>query len=199
MYGDKLQKLIDDKIKVIFKDDELLTLSDVDKAFKIYQYLFSNVTYNFPLLERKIKRTGRIDLVQEVFNIFEKGTGIGSSLSQAYRLLLEKVNVESRAVICDGGYPVLHQLLIIKNKEDDTWLFSDATRGILCKEEGFDNFLYDSDRAESINQKMLGILPEEVYDAFLGRERIRKMNLSQLNDHCLFNLPENTINNIKIR
>lgn len=199
MYDEKLERLIDDKIKDIFSDNELLTLSDIDKALRIYQYLSSNVTYNFPLLERKIKKAGRVDPAQEVFNIFEKGTGICSSLSQAYRLLLERVNIKAQAVICDDGNLVLHQLLIIKNNDDNTWFFSDVTRGILYKEEGLDNFSYGLDRCGSINQKMLGILPGGVYDAFLKRKIIREMNLSQLNDHCLFDLPENIINNIRIR
>lgn len=194
-----IDKLVSSTISEIFEGKVLSTMGDNDKALEIYKYLTKTISYDFPLLEQRKKR-GRVNLFQEMVDVFEKHTGICSSLSQVYKLLLESVNIESKAIICNDGNPVLHQLLIVKDKESDKWIFSDITRGIIFKnEEGLANFSYGLDRCPSINQEILGVLPEMIYDGVLRRNIDRQENFAYLNNFSLFDLPNNVLNNEKVK
>lgn len=190
--------LVSSTISKIFEGKDLSIMKDNDKALEIYKYLTKTISYDFPLLDQRQKR-GRVNLFQEMVDVFEKHTGICSSLSQVYKLLLESVNIESKAVICNDGNPVLHQLLIVKDKETDKWYLSDVTRGIIIKNEGLSNFSYGLDRCPSINQEILGVLPEAIYDGVLKRTIDRQEDLDHLNDFSLFDLPNNVLNNAKVK
>lgn len=198
---DKLVKLVNNMIEDLFPNGTQ-ELNDREKALLIYKKLTNEPTYDFELLESR-KRRGPVNLLMEVFDVFINKKGVCSSLSQAYKLILEQVGIEAKAVICDDGNEVLHQLLMIKDNESDTWYFSDVTRGILYKNEGLSNFSYGYDRCNLINQKMLGYLPECLYDAVYNRETKKSGELEKLNSSNLCDLPTNIIledksNNIKV-
>jgi hypothetical protein len=197
----KLMELVNNTIKEVFLND-INKISETEKAFLIYKKIVEETAYDFELLESRKKR-GPVNLLMEVFDVFINKKGVCSSLSQAYKLLLEQVGIEAKAVICDDGNEVLHQLLIIKENENDVWYFSDVTRGILYKNEGLSNFLYGYERCNLINQKMLGCLPECLYDAVYNRETKKSGELEKLNSSNLCDLPTNIIledksNNIKV-
>jgi hypothetical protein len=193
-----IDELVSSTINKIFENCDLSTLSDDDKVQAIYKYLIKTTSYDFPLLEQR-QRRGHVNLLQEMLNVFQKHTGICSALSQVYKLLLEKDDIEAKAVIVNDGNPVLHQLLIIKNKANDNWYISDVTRGILYKEEEMDNFAYGLDRCEVINQRLLGFLPDSLYDAVFGRKIKRNEDLTKLNEFSLLDLPSNIMQNSKTK
>jgi hypothetical protein len=193
MTYDVIDNLVDNTINKIFEGKDLSQLNDYDKALLIYQYLINTISYDYLLLERRHKRSGPDNLLQEVLDVFEKHTGICSSMSQVYKLLLEKVNIQSVTVICNDGNPVSHQLLAIKNKDDNSWYFSDVTRGIIYKDEGLDNFCYGLDRCSYVNQKMLGTFPDSLYDAVFDRKIDRGEGRLQFNEFSLCYLPEKII------
>src|SRR5690554_586157 len=118
----KLMELVNNTIKEVFLND-INKISETEKAFLIYKKIVEETTYDFELLESR-KRRGPVNLLMEVFDVFINKKGVCSSLSQAYKLLLEQVGIEAKAVICDDGNEVLHQLLIIKENENDVWYFS---------------------------------------------------------------------------
>jgi hypothetical protein len=198
MNYEMIDELVSNTISKIFESKDLATLSDDDKAQAIYKYLTTTTSYDFPLLEQRKKR-GPVNLLREMMNVFVNHTGICSALSQAYKLLLEKVGIGAKAVIVNDGNPVLHQLLIIKNKVEDNWYISDVTRGILYKEEGMDNFAYGLDRCEAINQRLLGFLPDSLYDAVFGKKVKRNEDFTKLNEFSLLDLPNNIMQNSKVK
>ena len=199
MTFEKINQLVENEINIIFNNLDISQMSNYEKELIIYNHLIQTKEYDYDLLEKR-KRRGPVNLLQEVFDVFEKQIGICSSLSHVYKLLLEKLGIEAKTVICNDGNPVFHQLIIIKNNIDNKWYFSDVTRGIIYKVEKLDNFLYGYDRCKYINQEMMGILPDTLYDAVFKRNVDREdENMLKLNENNLFDLPENIYEREKVR
>ena len=53
----------------------------------------------------------------ELYDVIYTKVGICNSISQYYKLLLEKVGIKSHCVICDDGTEVKHQMTLIYDKD----------------------------------------------------------------------------------
>ncbi len=201
MRWNMIKILVDAMHQEIFKTKEQTSFNDEEKSFYIYKYLVENIKYDYKLLKdreqnaltKEIRNKKAVNNYDEIMNVFTNKKGICSSISQVYKLLLEKSNIESKAIICNDGNLVKHQLNLVKR--NNAWTFDDVTRGIIYKNEGLENFNYNYERCPIINQTILGVLPEDYYDAVLGREEKRMPE--PFNEFSLYNLPLGVINKEK--
>ena len=189
---------LDKTISQIFKRQRLRRLNDYEKRNMIFDYLTENISYDFDLLEKirdceinknKIRR----DPVMELYDVIYTKVGICNSISQYYKLLLEKVGIKSHCVICDDGTEVKHQMTLVYDKDRDTYSFDDVTSVIVKRGTKEDYFDYDREQANSMDQgnKILFnndgffILPEDYVNYLVGR----KQSLTETIEY----VPDNTV------
>ncbi|MDD3048956.1 MAG: hypothetical protein PHQ89_03135 [Bacilli bacterium] len=183
-----LDLLVDKKIKEIFKDVDYNDLSIYDRRLYIYDYLTDNVNYDYKLLCLKINKKSSNDNFQEVVDVFEKQTGVCNGITQAYKLLLEKVNVEVGAIVGKANN-IPHQLALVKN--NDNWSFDDPARGAMNKNEKWNYYDYDYEYATQIKQQEDGILPEMIYDLFFNRESKENNLFERKKGKPYYEMPDN--------
>ena len=137
----------------IFKGININDLSDYEKRKIIFKYLCNNVKYDYKLLD-KIKSRRRIprDPYLEIESVLKNSIGICNSISQVYKLLLEKVNIYSLCVICDDGTDVKHQLNLVYDEYNNSFSFDDITSVIVDRGNIDEYFDYDIEDANSYNQ-----------------------------------------------
>ncbi len=203
--------LFNEMLNDIFKDINLSSLNDYEKSFYVYDYLTKNIAFDDELWNEKknltkikdsserIKKAKNIPPhFQQIINVFLLKKGICSSLSQVYKVLLEKLGIIAVAVI---GYDEddLHQLILVKRGTN--WSFDDITLGIIKPEKRLEYFDYDNYQEKK--QKMIGIMSEKdsaiIYKRSIYKE---EMFIEKEEEYGLYKIPNNikkigSINNIK--
>ncbi len=172
-----IEDSVDDAINEIFKFQALHTLSDYERRKIIFEHLTETITYDFDELNKLIdaKLTGtkvRRNPTQELLSVINANIGICNGISQYYKLLLERIGIKSHCVVVDDGTEINHQMLLVYNKETDSYSFDDITSVIVKRGTKDEYFDYDEDKAHSLGQgnrelitgDRFTILPEEYFD-----------------------------------
>ena len=156
---DDLEKKISQTIKIIFMDYDMDSLSKYERREIIFDYLTSELSYNFSLLEKIREREldkKNVTLTrnprQELLDVIYTKNGICNGISQYYKLLLEEVGIESYCVICDDGTEVKHQLNLVHDEESNSYSFDDVTSVIVGRGSKQDYFDYDVEAANKLKQ-----------------------------------------------
>lgn len=180
---DYVNKELDKLFLEIFKNIKVNTLDSYTKRKMIFDYLCSNINYDFSLLE-KIKqnqigqnKTPR-DPYLEVESVLKYKKGICNAIAQVYKFLLEKAGIYSLCVICDDGTDVNHQLNLVYDEELDLFSFDDITSVIVNRGTTIDFFDYDMEDANKFNQgckpifndKYWMYLPTDYINLIFGRK-----------------------------
>lgn len=178
-----IERRINDTINYIFKDYDINKLSCYAKRKIIYNYLISNLSYDYELFEKikNFKVNGvrvRRNPEEELIKVIDAEIGICSSISQCYKFLLEKVSIKSYCVICDDGTDVRHQLNLVYDSDNDIYSFDDVTSVIVGKGTKEDYFDYDLSFANYvgqgnkilINEQNFVLLPEECINKIVRRK-----------------------------
>lgn len=187
-----------EKVNIIFKDYNISELSDYEKRKIIFEYLCSNISYDYDLLE-KIKNFNLYkkpvvrELYLELENVIYNNKGICNAISQYYKLLLEKVGVKALCVVCDDSTDVFHQLNVVYDKENDSYSFDDVTSVIVNRGTVEKFFDYDIEMASTYNQgnrkvyddNYWVVMPDNNLNFLVGRK------LTDEDDN--FNLPSNIV------
>lgn len=173
---------IKETINLIFSQRDITMLSDYQKRKKIFSYLCDTLNYDFKLLSKiidnkvnktKISRNPQEELKNVIFN----QTGICSSISQYYKLLLEQLGIKSYCIVCDDGTLVNHQLTLVYDNKNKAYSFDDITSVIVKHGEKHEYFDYDMKSAKAKgqgNKKIMDdesfvVLPEEYIDCLVDR------------------------------
>ena len=149
----------------------------------IYDYLCSNLSYDYELLDKIIENSKTVgkhlrNPYLEVKDVLTKKKGVCNAIAQVYRILLELNGIYSLCVVCDNGMEVPHQLNLVYDKENNLYSFDDITSvlvGIAPRDSLFD---YDYKYASSIdqgNKEIVGLgywvfLLSSYLDFFIGRK-----------------------------
>ncbi len=153
-------KLIDLYLSNLKKD-----LENKDKS-TVYEYiekfLKGNNIYSeelFDLIKYKISNNlinTTVDYHKDLEKVMDEHIGICNSISQYYKLLLDRNNIYSVCVICDNMLPRNHEVNLVYDKEKDSYSFDDITTVVTNKNLKELCFDYDLEDAKKINQ---GIRP----------------------------------------
>lgn len=184
-----IDNLINKLFYQIFDNKDLKQLSNLEKRLEIYMYLVNHIKYDYLLLETRKKR-GPVNNYQEIVDVLTKDTGICSSISQVYKLLLEKINIESICFCCNDTTEIFHQILLVK--ENNSYSFDDITSVIVGRNDLFNCFGYDVSYANMVHKQtdFFG-LPSEIIDAIIGR-KTKKYN-ERKNQEGFVLLPANIL------
>ncbi len=144
-------------LDTIFCQVEKQNLSPYQKRKLIFDFLVKNVKYDYQLLVQIMDHTASRNNAQEIEKLLTEKIGICSSISQVYKLLLEKENIYSMCILCHDGSEVIHQILLVQN-EDETLSFDDATSVIVKRGTEEDFFDYDLEDAKALGQGLIPIL-----------------------------------------
>lgn len=157
-----LEQYINYEIESIFGDIDISTLSDYQKREMIFDYLCSNLTYDwelyFKILLSKISLSCKIpnnfsrNFCLEMENMVTQHKGVCISIASYYKLLLDRVGVYSIVIGTNDGTPVHHILNIVYNYETDSFSFDDVTSMITRHRKKDFCFDYDLDDAHIIHQ-----------------------------------------------
>jgi hypothetical protein len=185
---EQIRRMRDDLFETIFLNYDINELSNLEKRTIIYDYLVNGVSYNYELLEgRKNRRP--VDNNGEIVEVFTKQLGICSSISQVYKLLLEKVGIESICFCCNDGTEIYHQVLLVK--DGNNYSFDDITGVIVGRGSVKDFFGYDLKKASNLNQTNFFGLPSEMIDAMIRRDS--KTYNDEVYEDGFIKLPNNII------
>lgn len=220
---DEFDMTLDKKISEIFKESNYTQFSKFQRRKMIFDYLVDNLEYDFELLTeiydykpRDYKSEIMSGLNEGKKNEEGKGLAVCNGISYGYKLLLEKVGIESLLIASNievdnpdslgnldvehitksenGKYKLGHMFILVKN-EDGTFSFDDPTCNILHRNEGINWFNYElSECAEKKQVDIKGMSSELLY-YFVGREKPEsdKRLESRLaeDDSGFINLPQN--------
>ena len=137
----QIDKLFNDLIEEIFKDEDINNMSKFEKRRKIYSYLVKNKQYDNEYMSgiysnyhnnTNNKRFAR-NLQQEFLHPMVTEKGVCNGFAQVYKVLLEKIGVYSMCLNCAVEYNneyIGHQLNFVYDDEIDTYSFDDITFGI---------------------------------------------------------------------
>lgn len=176
---------LDNMLQDIFKGYDLGSLNDYDKSRLVYDYLTNNVEFDHELWERKKflsdktgdqrrqlpKMPGAHELIYNFFAAYRakkingaiaKPKAYCSSISQIYKMLLEKLGIQTVVV---NGYDQTDQHQYNLVKRGNVWSYDDVTLAILS--DNIDSY-FDYDDLLAKNQKVDGVVPVDLYDMFLG-------------------------------
>ncbi len=182
-----LRQTLISRIKDIFAEVEVDSMSQYQKRQAIFSYLCDSVQYDFSLLD-KIAENERItegrlrnrrSPVEELHKAVFDNVGICSSISQYYKLLLEQVGISSYCVVCDNGMPVKHQIAMVYDESSNSYSFDDITSVIVGLGNKSDFFDYDISKANRngqgkapvIDNQNFVILAEEYIDYLVDRRQ----------------------------
>ncbi len=182
-----LRQTLINRIKDIFAEVEVDSMSQYQKRQVIFSYLCDSVQYDFSLLD-KIAENERITEgrlrnrrcpVEELHKAVFDNVGICSSISQYYKLLLEQVGISSYCVVCDNGMPVKHQIAMVYDESSNSYSFDDVTSVIVGLGNKSDFFDYDISKANRngqgkapvIDNQNFVILAEEYIDYLVDRRQ----------------------------
>ena len=190
-----LNKKLSQTIKIIFMNYDIESLNKYEKREIIFDYLTSELSYNFALLEKIRERElnkSNVNLTrnprQELLDVMYTKNGICNGISQYYKLLLEEVGIQSYCVICDDGTEVKHQLNLVYDENKDSYSFDDVTSVIVGRGSKHDFFDYDEESAKKLNQGMRPvyenrnyiILPETYVNYLIGRDKSLSPEIEKL-------------------
>lgn len=166
-----IKSKIEEDIKKIFGDMDISSLSDYEKRNMIFDYLSSNIQYDWILyskiLYNKIrKNTPPIKLnrnyKEEFENVVTNHIGVCLAISMYYKELLSIIGIKSIVIGTDDGTPVSHVLNLVYDEERKTYSFDDVTSKITRKRSKEKTFDYDLEDANDMKQGLRPII--EKYD-----------------------------------
>ena len=207
---ENINKELDGLYKSIFQNIDVNDLDSYTKRKIIFEYLCNNIIYDFELLEKiKHKKSNakyKIERNQydEIYSIFKYNKGICNSISQVYKLLLEKVNIYSICVFCNDGTEIIHQLNLVYEEANDSFSFDDITGVIVGRGNKQDFFDYDIEDANKNNQGNKPIyhnnywmcLPTEHIYNTVGRKNYDYLKYNY-ESNVIVEMPQNIISNKK--
>lgn len=194
--------ILDDMLNKIFNNTDFNSMTNFEKRKRIFDYMVNNVKYDYQLLEdikfnEKLRKNNfsnqndtkfkKRNLTNEVLNVVTKNKGICSSISQIYKMLLDRVNIESICFICNDSTEIPHQLVLVK--EEDICSFDDITSVIVNRGSKEDFFDYDLEDAINYHQTDMFGLPSELVYAIVGRDYSNKRE--KLDNNGFVILPSN--------
>lgn len=167
----EFDEILDKKISEIFKDSDYNQFSMFKRRKMIYDYLVDNLEYDYGLLTeiydykpRNYKSEIMSGLNEGKKSENNKGLAVCNGISYAYKLLLEKVGIESILIASNievddektlenldinhirkgenGKYKLGHMFILVKN-EDGSFSFDDPTCDIMHKGEDINWFNYE--------------------------------------------------------
>lgn len=188
-----IEECVDEEIAEIFKFTAIHSLSDYERRKIIFDHLTKTIDYDYDQLNKlidaklngtKIKR----EPTKELLSVINANIGICNGISQYYKLLLERIGIPSHCVVVDDGTEINHQMLLVYNKETDTYSFDDVTSVIVKRGTSEEYFDYDKDKANLLGQgnrylitgDHFTILPEEYFDYVTQRSIHPYQTLSSL-------------------
>ena len=189
----QIDKLFDDLIEEIFKDEDINNMSKFEKRRKIYNYLIENEEYDDEYYEKVFNNFHEKDWRkifprnqgQEFISPIVEKKGVCNGFAQSYKVLLEKVGVYSMCLVCAVEYKneyVGHQLNLVYDDEFDTYSFDDVNFGIETKTEEFFNYENPEEKGQGIGTF------NDVKWMFLNEEAV---NEHAKRDHSPIRVPRN--------
>ena len=201
MNYDKMEfdEVLNKKILEIFKDIDYNKLSNFRKRKMIYDYLVNNLEYDYVLLSeiydykpRNYKAEIMSGLNEGKKNKDNKGLAVCNGISYAYKLLLERVGIESILIASNievddvnslknidinhvkkgenGKFKLGHMFILVKN-EDGTFSFDDPTCDIMHKDEKMNWFNYELEQCAEKSQVDIQGFGSDLLYYFVGREK----------------------------
>lgn len=177
-----IEESVDNAIEEIFEFEPIHTLSDYERRKIIFEHLTKTITYDFAKLEElkdaALNRTPvRRNPTEELLSVVDFNHGICNAISQYYKLLLERIGIDAHCVVVDDGTEINHQMVLVHNKETDTYSFDDVTSVIVDRGTSEDYFDYDVEKANALGQgnkkiyeeRKFVILPEEYINFVVQR------------------------------
>lgn len=181
-YVDVLKR-IKEVDSIIFSEVSKNNLSPFEKREIIYNFLVTNLVYDYDCLEN-IKNRGPRNLIEELRSVLYNFKGVCNGISQTYKLLLEYNGIYSVCVNTmlefyeDGEKKALgHQLNLVYDKENDIFSFDDVTLPLLTNINLNHTFDYGLEDAEKLGQGTIStdllkekwlVLPSYIIDLYIG-------------------------------
>ena len=188
-----IEECIETEIQKIFKLYPMHTMSDYERRKSIFDYLTKRIIYDDAKLQElkdaELNKTPvRRNPKEELLSVVDFQFGICNGISQYYKLLLERIGIESHCVIVDDGTEINHQLVVVYNNESNSYSFDDVTSVVVGKGTQEEYFDYDVEQANRLGQgnkpvfeeQKFFILPEEYINFVVGRTQSPTPTLQQL-------------------
>lgn len=219
----KIDEILDKKISEIFKNSDYNQISKFKRRKMIFDYLVENLEYDYELLteiydykSRNYKSEIMSGLNEGKKNKNNKGLAACNGISYAYKLLLERVGIESILIASNievddakflenldinhirkgenGKYKLGHMFILVKN-EDGSFSFDDPTGNIMHKSEDINWFNYELNECAEKGQVDIQGFGSDFLYYFIDKEkpetdRRLEMKLQEKKDGFL-SLPQN--------
>ena len=195
----EFDEVLDRKISEIFKNSDYTHFSMFKRRKMIYDYLVNNLEYDYGLLteiydykQHNYKSEIMSGLNEGKKNENNKGLAVCNGISYAYKLLLERVGIESILIASNievddakllenlninhirkdenGKYKLGHMFILVKN-EDGTFSFDDPTCDIMHKDENINWFNYELSECAEKHQVDLRGFGADILYYFVGRRK----------------------------
>lgn len=197
---------LDKVYKKIFKNININSLDYYTKRKMIFEYLCTNIQYDYDLLEKIKLKNEKSDYILkrdhylEIESVLKNSKGVCNAISQIYKLLLEKVGIYCMCVICDDGTNIKHQLNLVYDEESDSFSFDDITSVIVNRGNSNLYFDYDMEDANNYNQGLRPIF-KNINWAYLPtgyiysivEKKSSTLLQSNIEDSNPFSIPENIV------
>jgi len=180
-----IKNYLHDTLNKIFKNYDIILLSNYEKRKIVFEYLCNNLSYDYDLLDKirdfNINKTPICrELYLELESVIYYQKGICNAISQYYKLLLEELGIKALCVICDDNTLVNHQLNLVYDDINDSFSFDDITSVIVGRGSMEEFFDYDISFANSVNQGNKAIidddywliLPNDYINFLIGRNNV---------------------------
>lgn len=205
---ERIHEKIKNDIKVIFKDYDMNELTDMQKRRIIYDYLYSNITYDSELFVKiaasrlnMIERFKR-SIPQELYDVVFKKKGVCNSIGQYYKLLLDELDIPSYYVVCnmnktfeEFGFDqndkiIPHALNVVYDIDSDKYSFDDISWAIIKKDlnsyfdfdlnTAYQNNLGQTEVLKGIKFKIIDELYIDMISGRRDKTHIRDKNLQDI-------------------
>ncbi len=192
---------------LIFNGYEIDKLTNIEKREMIFDYLMKNIKYDYNLLNIIVNNEFNKNLIiprdlsNEIMNVVINKKGVCNSISQVYKLLLEKVGIYAVCVVTDNSQRVLHQLNLVYNKDEDSYSFDDITSVIVGMGSKEKFFNYDLEDACKLGQGKKNVIDDKKWVAFdtetiyviVNRtdEEYKKLGVIEILEEGLLKFPTN--------
>lgn len=193
----EMDKILEEKILEIF--NKSVPSDNLEKRKMIFDNLVNNNEYDYDVLRDIINCTDARQGASVIIDPLKNGKGVCNGISYAYKMLLEKVGINSMIVYCElknnqneiqdilsygidknkiekdgkGNYLIGHMLTLVEN-DDGSFSFDDPTCALFNKENKKTYFNYDLEMAQKHHQINFLGMPADILDFYVGREQTKK-------------------------
>lgn len=193
----EMNKILDEKNAEIFSQS--IPSDNYEKRKMIFNNLVDNNEYDFDLLKEIVNAIDVRQGASVIIDPLKNGKGVCNGISYVYKMLLEKVGINSMIIYSElkynqdeievivnqginlnkvkrddnGNYLLGHMLTLIEN-DDGTFSFDDPTCAILDRENRDTYIDYDLNMAEKHHQINFKGMPTDFLEIYVGREQTEK-------------------------